>query len=80
MKQTYLLIEQTSYITKGNHIEDIHGVSDSIDTLKEVAEEENNGEPLEWKRGPMSLTPYANRTSGKGEKTEFMIIQTNNFN
>jgi hypothetical protein len=79
MKKTYLLIEQTRHVTKQNQIEDIHGVSDDIDTLKEVAEEENNNETLEWRVGAMSRMPYANRTSGKGVKTEFIITEVNNY-
>ena len=76
MKQIYLLIE----VIIGSNpsiIEDIHGVSDSIDTLKGVADEENWDAPLEWKRRPMEITEYAERTAGK---FEFRIIQTNNFN
>ena len=75
MKQTYLLIEVL--IAQPSIIEDIHGVSDSIDTLKGVADEENWDEPLEWKRRPMEVTEYAVRT--KGHATEFKIIKTNNY-
>jgi hypothetical protein len=80
MKQTYLLIEVYYKVSSNKVIEDIHGVSDSIDTLKEVAVEENDGEPLEWKRQPMGLVPYAKRTAGKPyDNLIFQIMKTNNY-
>jgi len=85
MKTTYLLIEVLKETTGQNDIreyssiiEDIHGVSTSIDTLKGVADEENWDVPLEWKISGVGRTPTASRT--KGKKTEFQIITTNDYN
>ena len=78
MKKTYLLIEVTRFAS--NNLEDVHGVSDDIDTLKEVAVEENNGKPLMWNNAAMSIVPIATRTTSKTPRSQFEIIEVNNYN
>ena len=51
MKTTYLLIETVTEYFRGvafNSIEDLFGVSDDVDVLKEVALEENDDKGITW--------------------------------
>lgn len=77
MKKTYLLIETVTESFRGikfDNIENIFGVSDDIDTLKEVAREENAHEPLDW-----FPTLSGNWKAYRNSTHRYEIVSTNKY-
>lgn len=75
MKKTYLLIKVKTSMVDPNTIEDVYGVSTNIETLKEVALEENDYKPLEWTQTMLCRSPHAKITGG----LRFEIITINDY-
>jgi hypothetical protein len=81
MRKTFLLIEVIRKPLGQNEIrpfttviEDIHGISDDIDKLKGVADEEHYAEPLNWVRKIGDSW-----VAKKSTHTTYEIIQVNDY-
>ena len=75
MEHTYMLIEVTKSHTKGTIIEDIHGVSDDVNILKDVAKEEYAYKELKWYYPVCSIVETADITLQR----KLQIIQISKF-